>query len=191
VFDLRIATTREWLDVVLGDFDAFLLDHTLCERKASATGMSLVAKYPDRTLIGDDLIEFAREELEHFHIMYRICRARNLILPDDEKDVYVNQLRLLMNGRHDDQLFLDRLLIPGVVEARGCERLMLVCDALEPGPLKQTYLEVTRAEARHHALFFRLARRYFSESEVQRRADQLLDAEAEIVKQLPIFPRVH
>jgi tRNA 2-(methylsulfanyl)-N6-isopentenyladenosine37 hydroxylase len=191
VFDLRIATSREWLDVVLADFDAFLLDHTLCERKASATGMSLVAKYPDRILIGDDLIEFAREELEHFHIMYRICRARNLILPDDEKDLYVNQLRLLVNGRHDEQLFLDRLLIPGVVEARGCERLMLVCDALEPGPLKQTYLEVTRAEARHHALFFRLARRYFSESEVQRRADELLDAEAEIVKQLPILPRVH
>jgi tRNA 2-(methylsulfanyl)-N6-isopentenyladenosine37 hydroxylase len=191
VFDLRIATTREWLDAVLADFDAFLLDHTLCERKASATGMSLVAKYPDRTLIGDDLIEFAREELEHFHIMYRICRARNLILPDDEKDLYVNQLRLLMNGRHDEQLFLDRLLIPGVVEARGCERLMLVCDALEPGPLKQTYLEVTRAEARHHALFFRLARRYFGESEVQRRADELLDAEAEIIKRLPILPRVH
>jgi tRNA 2-(methylsulfanyl)-N6-isopentenyladenosine37 hydroxylase len=191
VFDLRISTPRAWLDQVFGDFDAFLLDHTLCERKASATGLSLVAKYPDRTLIGDDLIEFAREELEHFHIMYRICRARGLVLPEDEKDQYVNQLRALVNGRHDEALFLDRLLIPGVVEARGCERLMLVADALPEGPLKQTYLEVTRAEARHHALFFRLARRYFDEQVVQRRADELLDKEAIIVAALPLRARVH
>jgi tRNA-(ms[2]io[6]A)-hydroxylase len=112
-------------------------------------------------------------------------------LPEDEKDLYVNRLRALVNGRHDEELFLDRLLIPGVVEARGCERLMLVSEALEESPLKQTYLEVTRAEARHHALFFRLARRYFDESVVQRRADQLLDAEAEIMASLPLRARVH
>jgi tRNA 2-(methylsulfanyl)-N6-isopentenyladenosine37 hydroxylase len=191
VFDLHLTTPRAWLDHVFADFDAFLLDHTLCERKASAMGMSLVAKYPDRTLIGDDLIDFAREELEHFHIMYRICRARNLILPEDEKDQYVNRLRGLMNGRHEDQLFLDRLLIPGIVEARGCERLMMVCEALEEGPLKQTYLDVTRAEARHHALFFRLARRYFDENVVRLRADELLEAEAEIMAALPLRARVH
>lgn len=168
-----------------------MLDHALCERKASAMGMSLVAKYPDRRLIIDDLIAFAREELEHFHIMYRLVAQRNLVLPDDEKDPYVNQLRQLMHGRREAELFLDRLLVPGVVEARGCERLRLVSDALEPGPLKDTYIEVTRAEARHHALFFRLAKRYFPEHVVRQRADELLDAEAEIVTRLPLRPRVH
>lgn len=154
-------------------------------------GMSLVAKYPDRKLIIDDLIAFAREELEHFHIMYRLVAQRNLVLPDDEKDAYVNQLRLLMQGRREEDLFLDRLLVPGIVEARGCERLRLVSEALAPGSLKDTYAEVTRAEARHHALFFRLAKRYFPEHVVQQRADELLDAEAEIVTQLPLRPRVH
>jgi tRNA 2-(methylsulfanyl)-N6-isopentenyladenosine37 hydroxylase len=154
-------------------------------------GLSLVAKYPDRTLIIDDLIAFAREELEHFHIMYRVVAERNLRLPDDEKDAYVNHLRRLMHGRREDELFLDRLLIPGIVEARGCERLHLVTDALEPGPLKDTYLEVTRAEARHHALFFRLAKRYFSEQVVQARAEALLDAEAHIIEGLPLRARVH
>lgn len=191
MFDLRTHTSKAWLDCVFADFDAFMLDHTLCERKASAMGMSLVAKYPDRKLIIDDLIAFAREELEHFHIMYRLVAQRNLVLPDDEKDAYVNQLRLLMQGRREEDLFLDRLLVPGIVEARGCERLRLVSEALAPGSLKDTYAEVTRAEARHHALFFRLAKRYFPEHVVQQRADELLDAEAEIVTQLPVRPRVH
>lgn len=191
MFDLRLNTPKTWLDTVLADFDHFMLDHTLCERKASAMGMSLVAKYPDRSLIVDDLIAFAREELEHFHIMYRVISERGLILPDDEKDEYVNALRQLMQGRRDDDLFLDRLLIPGIVEARGCERLRLVSDALPPGSLKDVYMEVTRAEARHHALFFRLAKRYFPEAIVERRAATLLDAEAEIVARLPIRPCVH
>lgn len=191
VFDLRSKTPAAWLDVVLGDFDTFMLDHTLCERKASSMGMSLVAKYPDRKLIVDDLIEFAREELEHFHIMYRLIAARDLVLPNDEKDAYVNELRRAMQGRRDDDLFLDRLLIPGVVEARGCERLMLVSNALPAGALKDTYMEVTRAEARHHALFFRLAKRYFDDDVVERRAGDLLDFEADVVERMPHRAAVH
>jgi tRNA-(ms[2]io[6]A)-hydroxylase len=191
MFDLRSATPQAWLQVVHANFDAFMLDHTLCERKASAMGMSLVAKYADRTLIIDDLIAFAREELEHFHIMYRLIAERALTLPDDERDHYVGGLRALLRGGNSDQLFLDRLLIPGIVEARGCERLHLVTESLPPGSLKDVYLEVTRAEARHHALFFRLARRYFSESVVQSRADELLDHEAAIVARLPLRAAVH
>ncbi len=191
MFDLRSSTPPGWLDVVLNDFDAFMLDHALCERKASAMGMSLVAKYPDRALIIDELIAFAREELEHFHIMYRLIAERRLVLPSDEKDAYVGALRRLMDGSNSESLFLDRLLIPGIVEARGCERLRLVTDALDDGPLKATYLEVTRAEARHHALFFRLAKRYFPEERVIHRAAQLLDREAEIVAALPLRPAVH
>lgn len=191
VFDLCSSTPRRWLDVVMADFDAFMLDHTLCERKASAMGMSLVAKYPDRGLILDDLIAFAREELEHFHIMFRLIAERHLTLPSDEKDAYVGQLRALMNGADPDALFLDRLLIPGIVEARGCERLRLVTEALPEGELKQTYLDVTRAEARHHALFFRLARRYFDESRVSDRAAWLLAQEAKIVARLPLRAAVH
>lgn len=191
MFDLCSSTPQRWLDVVMADFDAFMLDHTLCERKASAMGMSLVAKYPDRELILDDLIAFAREELEHFHIMYRLIAERRLVLPSDEKDAYVVQLRGLMSGADPEALFLDRLLIPGIVEARGCERLRMVTDALPESDLKQTYLEVTRAEARHHALFFRLARRYFDEDRVRGRAAQLLVKESQIMASLPLRPAVH
>lgn len=191
MFDLCSETPAEWLTTVLANFDHFLLDHTLCERKASAMGMSLVAKYPAKVKIVDDLISFAREELEHFQIMYRVIAARNLTLPPDEKDHYVNALREKMVTNDPDALFLDRLLVPGIVEARGCERLRLVTDALPEGELKQVYLDVTRAEARHHALFFRLARRYFDATRIEQRAQQLFEAEAEIIAKLPLRPTVH
>jgi tRNA-(ms[2]io[6]A)-hydroxylase len=90
-----------------------------------------------------------------------------------------------------EQYFLDRLLVLGIVEARGCERFGLVADALEPGPLKDFYTDIARSEARHHGLFVRLAREYFPTDRVRDRLDELLEAEAKIVDQLPLRPAVH
>jgi tRNA-(ms[2]io[6]A)-hydroxylase len=191
MFNLKVATTESWLDNVLLHFDDFLLDHTLCERKASAMGMSLVAKYPDRGAILEPLIEFSREELEHFHIMFCIVHARGLRLPEDTKDAYVNGLLQFTERNNPQALFLDRLLVPGIVEARGCERLRLVTESLPSGALKDTYAELTRAESRHHALFFRLARCYFDVERVTARADFLLEREAELIQTLPERAAVH
>ncbi|MEO1629065.1 MAG: tRNA isopentenyl-2-thiomethyl-A-37 hydroxylase MiaE, partial [Bacteroidota bacterium] len=63
--DISVASSQEWIDAVMNDFDSFLQDHADCERKASATAMSLVAKYPDRVEIIPPLIDTAVEELEH------------------------------------------------------------------------------------------------------------------------------
>jgi len=194
MLDLRVATPPVWLDVVFFDFDAFLVDHAGCERKASATGMSFVVKYPNRSELIEPLIEFAREELEHFHLVYKQLARRGLQLTDDYKDAYVNGLRGQMRGGVED-LLLDRLLVAGVVEARGCERLALVAQALEnrtsDRELLSMYRELARAESRHHALFFRLARRVFDEARVRKRADELLDFEAELVQRLPHRSAVH
>jgi tRNA-(ms[2]io[6]A)-hydroxylase len=190
MFQLQTATPKRWLELVFADFDAFVIDHALCERKASALGMSLVAKYPDRPLILEPLIAFAREELEHFHIMFKLLSARGLRLPPDTPDSYVNGLRKTMRTE-PEALFLDRLLVAGVVEARGCERLQMVAEALTDAPLKATYLELTRAEARHHALFFRLAQAYFPVERVRQRAGELFDVEASLIAQLPLRAAVH
>jgi tRNA-(ms[2]io[6]A)-hydroxylase len=192
MLDLRVKTPASWLDVIFDDFDAFLLDHANCERKASATGMAFVARYPDRRELLDPMIEFAKEELEHFHVMYRICAERGLILADDYKDPYVNALRAKIRAGGDAH-FLDRLIVSGVVEARGCERLFMVAEALEAREpaLYPAYMELARAESRHHAFFFRMARLYFSEAEVRERGGQLLDFEADLVQRLPHRAAVH
>src|SRR5450432_2567969 len=192
MLDLRFATPPEWLDAVFADFDAFLLDHAACERKAAATGMSFVVRYPDKNAIIEPLIEFAREELEHFQIMYRVVHARGLILSDDYKDPYVNALRSQVRNGGEGML-LDKLLVAGIVEARGCERLFMVAEALKQqgSPLAEPYLGLARAEARHHGLFFRLARACFTDEQVDERASALLDYEADLVRNLPHRAAVH
>jgi tRNA-(ms[2]io[6]A)-hydroxylase len=192
MLDLRFATPPAWLDVVFADFDAFLLDHAACERKAAATGMSFVVRYPDKSPIIEPLIEFAREELEHFQIMYRIVHERGLTLADDYKDPYVNALRAQVRTGGEGVL-LDRLLVAGIVEARGCERLFMVAEALQKraSPLAEAYLGLARAEARHHGLFFRLARACFADEQIDERASVLLDFEAALVEKLPHRAAVH
>jgi tRNA-(ms[2]io[6]A)-hydroxylase len=183
MLQLQTRTPRAWLDAVFADFDAFLADHTLCERKASAMGLSLVAKYPDRPLILEPLIAFAREELEHFHIMFRVLLERNVQLPADAKDAYVAGLRKHMHS-DPEGLLLDRLLVSAVI-------VQMLTEALDKGPLEQTYLELTRAEARHHALFFRLAERYFPSDRVKARGKALFEAEAALIESLPLRAAVH
>lgn len=187
---LRIASSDEWLGTVLADFDAFLLDHATCERKASATALSLVSHYPNRRILVQEMMVLAREELEHFHQMLWIIQAKNLTLQPDEKDLYVQELRK-ETRRGTEKYFLDRLLVGGIVEARGCERFGKVAHALAPGPLKAFYQGIARSESQHHVLFYRVARNYFDASEVDGRLNELLDHEAEVIQRLPIRPIVH
>jgi len=187
---LRTATDPSWIDVVLSDFDAFLVDHAACERKASATALKLVSHYSDRILLVRELIPFAQEELEHYAQVMEIILDRGLSTRADEKDPYVGALMGLIK-RGPEQYFLDRLLVLGIVEARGCERFGLVAEGLDPGPLKDFYNEIKRSEARHHGVFVRLAREYFPAEQVERRLDELLEAEAKIVDRLPLRPAVH
>ena len=64
---LGIKTKPEWVLVVMGDFDSFLVDHALCERKASALAMSLVAHYPNHSALVSAMVDLAIEELSHKH----------------------------------------------------------------------------------------------------------------------------
>ena len=86
---------------------------------------------------------------------------------------------------------LDRLLVAGVIEARGCERFDKIATALKEGELKDFYRRFTRAEAQHTSLFLQLAKTYFPTGTVEDRYHQLLDREAEILPKLPLRPVLH
>lgn len=190
MIQLHTTTSQQWVDTVLSDFDAFLLDHAACERKASAMAMTFVVRYPDRDELHDPMIQLAREELAHFHRVFRICRERGLRFSGDRKDPYVNaMIKRTRHGR--DEEFLDRLIMAGVVEARGHERFGCIAVALEDGPLKEFYEEITRSEERHAEIFVELAALYFSEEMVRERVDFFLAADAEICAGLPFRAALH
>ncbi len=178
---------------MLGDFDAFLLDHAACERKASAMAMTFLVRYPDRDAILEPMILLAREELAHFHAVFKLLQARGLHFVSDSKDPYLNALLPhCRNDRKDrNPEFLDRLLLAGVVEARGCERFWRLADALEDAELKQFYAEIAASESLHAQLFVDLASQYFDGDTVQERLGFWLERDDEITASLPPRAALH
>ena len=183
-------TPDSWVDAVLGDFDTFLLDHAACERKASAMAMTFIVRYPDRDAIHEPMIRLAKEELSHFHEVFRLCQKRGLRFKRDVKDPYVNGLlKHVRQGR--DIEFLDRLVMAGVVEARGHERFARLADALPTGDLKDFYVAIAHSEGRHSNLFVDLAKIYFTDEEVDARVDFFIEKEAQIIATIAPQPALH
>ncbi len=188
---LGCATAAGWVAAVRCDLDAFLKDHAANERKVSASALTLAVHYPERRPLTDAMVRLAREELDHFGRVYELLRRRGLTLAQDAPDPYMGALQRLMRKRDMDEYLLDRLVVFAVVEARACERFGLLADALPEAELRDFYAELARAEARHHALFLRLARRHAGPAVVAARLDEVLRAEAAVVARLPWRAALH
>jgi len=190
---LRFNTPDSWIEAVLADFDTFLIDHAAAEKKASGMAMSMLSHYPDREGLVKAMTDLAIEELTHFRKVVKILYQRGLQPGADTKDDYVNHFRKSFR-KGTEVYLLDRLLVGGIIEARGCERFGLVAQALkqtDDSKMYRFYQDITDSEAKHHTLFVDLAETYFAKDEVQERLDQLLDVEAEIISALPITAMLH
>jgi tRNA-(ms[2]io[6]A)-hydroxylase len=188
--DVLVGTSPAWVKIVLQDFDAFLLDHANCERKASAMAMSFIVKYPDRHALIPDLIDLAREEIEHFKEVYEVCAERGLTLQKDTPDPYVKQL--LDAARHGrDERLIDRMLIASVIECRGAERFGLLARELEDETMRTFYARLWKAELKHGHLFVHLLLKEFDEQLVYPRLHELLELEAKIMTGLEFRPALH
>jgi tRNA-(ms[2]io[6]A)-hydroxylase len=187
---LRAPTTDRWLGAVLRDFDAFLVDHAACERKAMSTGMLFVVRYPDREHLLETMIEFAKEELEHFQELVRLLLRRGLRPGPDVEEEYAGRLQKLVRHGRDERL-LDRLLVSAIFEARGCERFGMLATNLPDGEEREMYRRLTRADARHQRTFLDLAEHYFPEEAIEARLAVLLEAEAGIVTALDAAPALY
>jgi tRNA-(ms[2]io[6]A)-hydroxylase len=190
MIELKFKTPGVWAERIVEAMDVFLPDHAAAEKKASSMAMTMVSHYPDRPELVTAMIELALEELSHFRSVVKIMHERGLTLLPDEKDLYVNALRR-KSRQGTDVYLMDRLLIAGIVEARGAERFGMVAAALPEGELKRFYDVITRSEKGHEDLFLQFAEKYFDSNEVQQRLDELLLAEAEIVSELPIRLALH
>lgn len=189
--DVTVASPGAWIEAVVNDFDSFLQDHADCERKASATAMSFVAKYPNRVEIIPELIETALEELEHFKLVYEIMQRRGIqLLHSIPEDPYIKALIKKMHSGIDER-FLDRLLIASVVETRGAERFRLVSEAMVDEDMRKFYKMLWTSEAKHGNIYVMMALNYFPEDKVYDRLRWWTDTEGEIIRNLEIRPALH
>lgn len=156
---LKTSVDEAWLAVALTDPIALLADHAHCEKKAAASAMALVARYPDDAPLVTEMIALAREELDHFAEVHAVLVARGGTLGADHGDPYVQALLgLLNNSGPPAERLIERLLASAIIEARSYERLRLL-GLHHPDPeLREVYDRFARAEARHGATFVRLAR---------------------------------
>ena len=190
MIELRFKTPIEWVEGIVTAMDVFLPDHATAEKKASSMALTMVSHYPDKTELVSAMIDLALEELSHFRAVVKLMHERGLTLLPDQKDPYVNALRRSFR-QGKAEYFMDRLLIAGIIEARGAERFGLIAEALPEGNLKRFYDSITRSERTHRDLFLKLAERYFEPSQVQTRLDVLLSEEAAIVSELPLRVALH
>ena len=191
-WNLKLSNTScEWLQSVQNNFDAFLIDHALNERKASASAMTLVAHYPDRAELVEVMIELAIEELNHFKQVMKIITSRKLIIENEKKDPYVNELRRHMKKSDSEAYLLDRLLSGAVIEARGEERFCLLAENLSDQALRSFYARISASEARHFCLFLDLADKYFNRKTVEDRLSEWIEIEKLAIESLPITNRLH
>ena len=105
-------------------------------------------------------------------------------------DPYVNALLALVRPDPAHNM-ADRLIALSLVEARSCERFLLLAEALEDTELKNLYAELARPEEGHARLFVQLAERYAADEAVAARLAEFRVAEATIVAKLPNQPRMH
>jgi tRNA-(ms[2]io[6]A)-hydroxylase len=190
-FPLLTPSSPRWAQMVCENFTLFILDHAACERKASALAMSLVCKYSDRTALIDPMVSLAREELEHFAQVYRLLRKRQIPFETrDGKDPYVGHMLAHLRSGPEER-FLDRLVMSGLIEARGYERFHLLSQHIEDPELQTFYADLAQREKGHYQIFLRVAERYFPAGEIEAALDRMAKLEQEALDQAPVQPTLH
>ncbi|MEZ6130110.1 MAG: tRNA-(ms[2]io[6]A)-hydroxylase [Planctomycetaceae bacterium] len=187
---LHSTSSARWLAQVDQHLNDILIDHAHCEQKAAATAMNLMFDYVENAELCREMTEIVREELDHFHLVLDLLKQRGIRFFKMKPGNYGRQLKDLCRRQEPDKA-VDRLLIAGLIEARSCERFVLLRDHLDDPQLQQFYGSLYESEARHHATYVRLAKHFADADEVDKRLDQLAAAEAAIIEVGCELPRVH
>lgn len=167
------------------NIDEILTDHAYCEQKAASTAISLIVTFPEYPELVTEMIALAREEMGHFKMVHDRILARGKTLGKYRKDDYVVALMTFFpkGGTRKDQL-VHRLLYAALIEARSCERFRLLAEQLRDPELAAFYRQLMASEAGHYTLFLNFARTYGDREVVDRKWQDLLAYEAEIMKGL-------
>ena len=181
---LRLATDARWAKLCESNLEAVLSDHAWCEQKAASNAISTITKYPMYPELVEALTAIAIEEMEHFQMVVDKIRAKGMELQYEQKDSYVAELakHILFGGGSRENQLVNRLLFSAMIEARSCERFRLLTETLDDPDLVEFYRELMISEARHYTTFLGFARKYGKGIDVDKKWQEFLDYEGEIIK---------
>ena len=189
---LKLPTDPRWVNIVEKNIEEILTDHAYCEQKAASTAISLIVSFPEYTELVQEMIALVKEEISHFKMVHDKILAKGWTLGRDRKDDYVVQLVKFFpkGGSRTDQL-VHRLLYAALIEARSCERFRLLSEELKDKELSKFYRDLMVSEANHYTMFLGFARQYGDRKDVDIKWEQLLNYEAEIMKDLGKKESIH
>ena len=180
---LKLATDPYWVNIAEKTIDEILIDHAYCEQKAASTCISLIVKFPHRKELVEEVTPIVAEEWGHFRKVLKELAARGYEFGPNRSDDYVTQLmKFQRQGGKEEPRLMDKLLISAMIEARSCERFRLLSLHISDEKLKSFYHEFMVSEAGHYRTFIDLAKLYAPVEEVKIRWEEMLEFEAEIMR---------
>ena len=183
-FRLQLPTDPRWVNIVENNIEEILSDHAWCEQKAASNAITIItinSEYPD---LVSDMLDIAREEIEHFKMVHDIIVKRGLTMARERKDEYVGELAQYMKQSNNGSRvsgFVERLLFSAMIEARSCERFKVLSENFKDPELAQFYRELMGSEAGHHVTFLNYARKYGFGIDVEKRWQEWLNFEAGVI----------
>lgn len=190
MLNLKSSTAPWWIDSVERHIDELLIDHAHCELKAARAAMTLISEYVERTELIGELTEIVNEELDHFGQVLALLAARGVKFRRMKASSYGRRLHALVRNDEPERA-IDRLLVAALIEARSCERFGLLRERLSDRDLASFYDDLFESEARHHATYVRMAKRFGAGAAVDARLEEMSAAEAAIIDEGDSLVRVH
>lgn len=179
---LKLPTDPRWVNIVETNISEILTDHAYCEQKAATNAINMVIQFPEYPDLVDAMLALAQEELQHFRQVHDRIQARGFSLGRERKDDYVWELnQFIRKGRERHIVLGDRLLFAAMVEARSCERFRILSEHISDPDLRAFYRDLMISEANHYTLFIGFARQYGQGEDVDKRWQDFLDYEAQLI----------
>ena len=196
ILKLKLPTDPLWVkNVVESNIEEILTDHAYCEQKAASNAITLIIQNPNISELVQEMAMLVKEEMDHFKRVHDIILQRGYTLGKERKDNYVNELiKFAKKGGGEGQRtenMIDRLLLAAMIEARSCERFKVLSEHVDDKELSEFYHELMISEATHYTLFIGLARKYGKGIDVDRRWQEWLDYEGEVIKSYGRSESIH
>lgn len=184
---LKLPTDPRWVNLAEKSIQEILTDHAYCEQKAASSGISLIVLFPELEELVQEVAPVVDEEWGHFRMVIDELKKRNLKLGRQRKDEYVAKINQRIKGDGGrESMLLNKLLICALIEARSCERFKLLSVHCSDISLRSFYKKLMVSEAGHYTLFLSLAKKYIDPSIVEKRWNEILKIEAEIMQELEL-----
>jgi tRNA-(ms[2]io[6]A)-hydroxylase len=138
------------------------------------------------------MLELAQEELSHFQMVHEKLVQRGFVLGKERRDEYVNLLYdFQRKGGSRTMQLIDRLLFGAMIEARSCERFRVLSENINDEDLRDFYRDLMISEANHYTLFIGFARQYAEGEDIDKRWQEWLDYEGEIIRNFGVKETMH